>query len=58
MQKLPIGEQFFSRLREKNLLYVDKTQQIDECRRLDLSVAPAPLWQIIAHDNAEGNLSR
>jgi hypothetical protein len=28
MQKLPIGEQFFSRLREKNLLYVDKTQQI------------------------------
>lgn len=30
MQKLPIGEQFFSRLREKNLLYVDKTQQIYE----------------------------
>ncbi|MCE7989569.1 MAG: AAA family ATPase [Caldilinea sp. CFX5] len=28
MQKLPIGEQFFDRLREKNLLYVDKTRQI------------------------------
>lgn len=27
MQKLPIGEQFFNRLREKNLLHVDKTQQ-------------------------------
>jgi len=28
MQKLPIGEQFFARLRERNLLYVDKTEQI------------------------------
>lgn len=30
MQKLPIGEQFFDRLRENNFLYVDKTQQIYE----------------------------
>lgn len=28
MQKLPIGEQFFDRLREKNFVYVDKTEQI------------------------------
>lgn len=28
MQKLPIGEQYFVRLRERNLLYVDKTAQI------------------------------
>ena len=28
MQKLPIGEQFFDRLRENNFLYVDKTEQI------------------------------
>lgn len=28
MQKLPIGEQFFARLRERNMLYVDKTEQI------------------------------
>jgi hypothetical protein len=30
MQKLPIGEQYFARLRERNLLYVDKTEQIYE----------------------------
>ena len=30
MQKLPIGEQFFDRLRENNFLYVDKAQQIYE----------------------------
>lgn len=28
MQKLPIGEQFFARLRDRNMLYVDKTEQI------------------------------
>ena len=28
MQKLPIGEQYFARLRERNMLYVDKTEQI------------------------------
>ena len=28
MQKLPIGEQHFTRLRERNLLYVDKTELI------------------------------
>ncbi|MEZ4658973.1 MAG: AAA family ATPase [Caldilineaceae bacterium] len=28
MQKLPIGEQFFARLRNRNMLYVDKTEQI------------------------------
>ena len=28
MQTLPIGEQFFARLRKLNMLYVDKTEQI------------------------------
>lgn len=28
MQKLPIGEQFFPRLREEKMIYVDKTRQI------------------------------
>jgi len=30
MQKLPIGEQFFTNLRQKNMIYVDKTQLIHE----------------------------
>jgi hypothetical protein len=30
MQRLPIGEQEFTRLRERNEVYVDKTQQIHE----------------------------
>lgn len=30
MQKLPIGEQYFARLRERNNLYVDKTELIYE----------------------------
>jgi hypothetical protein len=28
MQKLPIGIQYFDRIREQNYLYVDKTEQI------------------------------
>ena len=38
MQKLPIGEQFFARLRERNLLYVDKTEQIYHLMNLGTQV--------------------
>ncbi|MEZ4683148.1 MAG: hypothetical protein R2932_53970 [Caldilineaceae bacterium] len=53
-------EQFFARLRERNLLYVDKTEQIFNLMNVGSQVflSLALLWEVAAHHNAEGDSSR
>jgi hypothetical protein len=46
MKKLPIGIQTFSKLREDDCIYVDKTELIYQLLRFKslFLIAPAPLW--------------